>query len=216
MPPRDGVVRVLVVDEHEVVRRGVSRVLERDEGIAVVGEAASVGEAVAQGRTSTPDVAVIGMRLPDGTGADACVGLRAHVPGVRCLVLSAFGDRATVAEALRAGVSGYLLKDVRAPGLVVAVRRVAAGDTVFDRAVAATAVPSPRPPQEQDDPLDQLTGRERAVLRLIGEGLTNRQIAARLGLAEKTVKNYVNHLLPKLGVERRTQAAILVTRWSDR
>jgi two-component system, NarL family, response regulator DevR len=213
--PNPDVVRVLVVDEHEVVRRGVSTVLERDEGVTVVGEAASVREAVVRGVLARPDVVVVGMRLPDGTGADACAGLREHVPGMRCLVLSAHGDPETVTSALRAGVSGYLLKDVRAPGLVSAVRRIAAGDTVFCREVSA-AIPCPRAAQDRQDLLDLLTGRERAVLLLIGEGLTNRQIGARLGLAEKTVKNYINHLLPKLGVERRTQAAILVTRWGDR
>jgi two-component system, NarL family, response regulator DevR len=211
--PNQHVVRVLVVDEHEIVRRGVIRVLAPDEGVTVVGEAASVGEAVARGVSARPDVAVVGMRLPDGTGADACARLLAGVPGLRCLVLSAHGDPETVAAAVRAGVSGYLLKDVPAPRLVSAIRRVAAGGTAFGREVTA-AMSSRR--KREDDPLEPLTTRERAVLRLIGEGLTNRQIAARLGLAEKTVKNYVNQLLPKLGVERRTQAAILVTRWDAR
>jgi two-component system, NarL family, response regulator DevR len=204
---------VLVVDEHEVVRRGVIRVLAPDPDVTVVGEAASVGEAVARGVIARPDVAVVGMRLPDGTGADACARLRAEVPGVRCLVLSAHGDPETVAAALRAGVSGYLLKDVPAPRLVSAIRRVATGGTVFGRDVTAAMS---RRRKREDDPLQLLTTRERAVLGLIGEGLTNRQIAARLGLAEKTVKNYVNQLLAKLGVERRTQAAILVTHWDAR
>jgi two-component system response regulator DevR len=210
--PNQKVVRVLVVDEHEVVRRGVIGVLQRDEGVVVVGEAASVREAVVRGVAARPDVAVVGMRLPDGTGADVCARLRADVPGLRCLVLSAHRDPETVTAALGAGVSGYLLKDVRAPGLVAAVRRVAAGDTVFGREVASVS-PCPPPAEDRWNPLEHLTRRERAVLELIGEGLTNRQIGARLGLAEKTVKNYINHLLPKLGVERRTQAAILVTEW---
>jgi two-component system, NarL family, response regulator DevR len=213
--PSSDVVRVLVVDEHEVVRRGVIGVLERDDRLTVVGEAASVDEAVVRGVTARPDVAVVGMRLPDGTGADVCARLRAEVPGLRCLVLSAHRDPETVTAALGAGVSGYLGKEVPAPGLVSAVRRVAAGATVFGREIAA-AIPEPRAPRHRQDPLEQLTRRELTVLQLIGEGLTNRQIGIRLGLAEKTVKNYVNHLLPKLGVERRTQAAILVTRWSDR
>jgi len=213
--PSQDVVRVLVVDEHEVVRRGVIGVLERDGGVTVVGEAASVGEAVARGVNARPDVAVVGMRLPDGTGADLCARLRTEVPGVRCLVFSAHRDPDTVTAALTAGVSGYLVKDVRAPGLVSAVRRVAAGATVFGKDITAV-IPRPRAAADRQDPLELLTRRERAVLDLIGEGLTNRQIAARLGLAEKTVKNYVNHLLPKLGVERRTQAAILVTQRADR
>jgi len=213
--PSQGAVRVLVVDECEVVRRGVMRVLERDDGIAVVGEAASVDETLARGVTARPDVAVVDMRLPDGTGADACARLREHVPRLRCLVLSAQGDPDTVAAALRAGVSGYLLKDVRAPGLVAAVWRVAAGDVVFGSEVVA-AMSRPREAEDRPDPLRALTGRERTVVHLIGEGLTNRQISARMGLAEKTVKNYISHLLPKLGLERRTQAAILVTEWRDR
>jgi len=211
--PNRRVVRVLVVDEHEVVRRGVIKVLGRDEGVTVVGQAASVDEAVVRGVAARPDVAVVGMRLPDGTGADVCARLRASGPGLRCLVLSAHRDPETVTAALGAGVSGYLVKDVRAPGLVSAVRRVAAGDTVFGKEVTA-AISCPCEPE--DDPLRPLTPRERGVLQLIGEGLTNRQIGARMGLAEKTVKNYINQLLPKLGVERRTQAAILVTRWGDR
>jgi two-component system, NarL family, response regulator DevR len=210
-----GVVRVLVLDEHEVVRRGVIQILDADDGIAVVGEAASVSEAVARGAIARPDVAVVGMRLPDGSGADAVARLRAHVPGLRCLVLSTHGDRETVEEALRAGISGYLLKDVRAPGLVSAVRRIAAGGTVFAPAVTA-AISGAAEGREQRDPLTELTQRERMVLHLIGEGLSNRQISEHLGLAEKTVKNYVTQLLPKLGVERRTQAAILQTRWRRR
>jgi DNA-binding NarL/FixJ family response regulator len=212
--PEVGVLRVLVLDEHEVVRRGVIQVLERDEGIVVVGEAASVGEAVARGVAARPDVAVVGMRLPDGSGAAACARLRERVPDLRCLVLSMFGDPETVSSAVEAGVSGYLLKDVRAPGLVSAVRRVAAGDTVFAQEV--TAAISRAEQEKPHDPLTLLTPRERVVLELIGEGLSNRQIGTRLGLTEKTVKNHVSNLLPKLGVERRTQAAVLAARWSDR
>ena len=213
MQPSQGVVRVLVVDEYEVVRRGVMRVLQGGEGITVVDQAASVDEAMARGVIARPDVAVVGMRLPDGTGAEACARLRERVPGLRCLVLSAHGDRETVTAALRAGVSGYLLKDVQPPGLVSAVRRVAAGDVVFGSEVAAVIA---REPEDPPDPLGALTWRERTVVHLIGEGLTNRQISARMGLAEKTVKNYISQLLPKLGLERRTQAAILVTEWRDR
>jgi two-component system response regulator DevR len=204
------VVRVLVLDEQEVVRRGVIGLLGADAGIAVVAEAGSVGEAVARGRVVRPDVAVVGMRLPDGSGAEACSRLRAVVPGVRCLVLSQYVDAATVAAALRAEVSGYLVKDVRGPALVAAVHRVAAGGTAF--AAEVTAKLGREDGAGRTDPLAGLTERERAVLLLIGEGLTNRQIGDRLGLAEKTVKNYVSHLLPKLGVERRTQAAVLATR----
>lgn len=214
MPAETAVVRVLVLDEQEVVRRGVIQVLAGDPGIAVVAEAASVDQALVRGRAVRPDVAVLGMRLPDGTGAEVCTRLRADVPGVRCLVLSQYADPETVAAAVRAGVSGYLVKHVRGPALRTAVRRVAAGGTVFSPEVSAVldaADGAGRP-----DPLASLTERERAVLQLIGDGLTNRQIGDRLGLAEKTVKNYVSNLLPKLGLQRRTQVAVLVTKLRDR
>ncbi len=214
MPAEMAVVRVLVLDEQEVVRRGVIQVLAGDPGIAVVAEAASVDQALVRGRSVRPDVAMLGMRLPDGTGAEACTRLRADVPGVRCLVLSQYADPGTVAAAVRAGVSGYLVKHVRGPELRAAVREVAAGGTVF--APEVTAVLDAADGAGRPDPLAGLTERERAVLQLIGDGLTNRQIGDRLGLAEKTVKNYVSNLLPKLGLQRRTQVAVLVTRLRSR
>ena len=183
-------------------------------GITVVGEAASVTQALARGPAVRPDVAVVGMRLPDGSGAEVCARLPARLPGLRCLVLSRDHDPDTVTAAVRAGASGYLLKHVRAAALVAAVRTVAAGGTVFDGAVT-TAI-SRRRTSTEPDPLEPLTPQERTVLRLIGEGLANRQIADRMRLAEKTVKNYVSHLLAKLGLQRRTQAAILATRLRDR
>ncbi|MGY1831160.1 response regulator [Geodermatophilus sp. SYSU D01180] len=213
MPAETAVVRVLVLDEQEVVRRGVIQVLEGDDGFAVVAEAASVDQAVTRGRATRPDVAVLGMRLPDGTGAEACTRLRADVPGVRCLVFSQYADPDTVAAAVQAGVSGYLVKDVRGLALAAAVRRVAAGGTVF--APEVTALLDPGAGAGRPDPLAGLTERERAVLQLIGDGLTNRQIGDRLGLAEKTVKNHVSNLLLKLGRQRRTQLAVLVTRLRD-
>ena len=204
--------RVLVVDEQEVVRRGVAGVLAGDSGITVVGEAGSVAQALARGPAVRPDVAVVGMRLPDGSGAEVCARLPARVPGLRCLVLTMCSDGDTVAAAVRAGVSGYLLKRVRAPELVAAVRAVASGGTVFDEATPA----SRRRTGEKHHPLEPLTPQERTVLRLIGEGLTNRQIGDRMRLTEKTVKNYTTNLLAKLGLERRTQAAILATQLGDR
>ncbi|MGY1780661.1 LuxR C-terminal-related transcriptional regulator [Geodermatophilus sp. SYSU D01036] len=206
-------VRVLVLDEQEVVRRGVSQVLGDDPALTVVAEATSVAEAVARGLAVRPDVAVVGMRLPDGSGAEAWARLRAGVPGLRCLVLSAYCDPATVQAAVRLGVAGYLVKHVRGPALVAAVHRVAAGGTVFHPEVtAAVSDPTDRRPH----PLDRLTPRERELLRLLGEGLTNRQIGERLGLTEKTVKNYASNLLGKLGLQRRTQAAVLATELRDR
>jgi two-component system response regulator DevR len=209
-------VRVFLVDDHEIVRRGVAEVLEEDPGIFVAGEAGSVAEALARVPAVRPDVVVVDMRLPDGNGAEVCRLLRARVPGLRTLVLTSYADEDAVAAAVRAGASGYLLKQVRGPALVSAVRTIAAGGSLFDAEAVASRVPPPRRPATGDSRLAQLTDQERTVLRLIGEGLTNRQIGARMGLAEKTVKNYTSHLLAKLGLERRTQAAILATELRDR
>jgi two-component system, NarL family, response regulator DevR len=209
-------VRVFLVDDHEVVRRGVAEVLEEDPDIAVVGEAGSVAEALARVPAVRPDVTVVDMRLPDGDGAEVCRRLRAAVPDLKCLVLTSFPDEDAVAAAVAAGASGYLLKQVRGSALVQAVRTVAGGGTLFGQ----DGVPAPRPGRprspERDKRLALLTDQERTVLMLIGEGLTNRQIGERMGLAEKTVKNYTSHLLAKLGLERRTQAAILATELRDR
>jgi two-component system response regulator DevR len=209
--------RVFLVDDHEIVRRGVAEVLEEDPGITVAGEAGSVAEALARVPAVRPDVVVVDMRLPDGNGAEVCRRLRDRVPAVRCLVLTSYADPEAVAAAVRSGASGYLLKQVRGPALVSAVRTVAAGGTLFDPDVTFGRRPQPaRRPPDGDGRLAQLTDQERTVLRLIGEGLTNRQIGERMGLAEKTVKNYTSHLLAKLGLERRTQAAILATELRDR
>ena len=210
----DRPVRVFLVDDHEVVRRGVGEVLEDDPGISVVGEAGTVAEALARVPAVRPDVVVVDMRLPDGTGDVLCRELRARVPELACLVLTSYADQDARDAALRAGAAGFLLKQVRGPALVTAVRTVAGGGTVApdpdrvapSRSAAARAAP---------DRLAGLTDQERIVLRLIGEGLTNRQIGERMGLAEKTVKNYTSHVLAKLGLERRTQAAILATELRD-
>ena len=210
------VVRVFLVDDHEVVRRGVAEVLEEDPGILVTGEAGSVAEALARVPAVRPDVVVVDMRLPDGDGVELCRQLRARVPGARALVLTSFADEEARAAAVRAGAGGYLLKQVRGPALVSAVRTVAAGGSLFED-LGAAAAPRPRRGEaDVDGRLELLTDQERTVLDLIGEGLTNRQIGARMGLAEKTVKNYTSHLLAKLGFERRTQAAILATRLRER
>ncbi|MGY1835558.1 response regulator [Blastococcus sp. SYSU DS0510] len=201
-------VRVFLVDDHEVVRRGVADVLEDDPAISVVGEAGSCAEALARAPAVRPDVAVLDMRLPDGDGATLCRDLTARLPRVRCLVLTSYADRAARDEAVRAGAAGFLLKQVRGSALVQAVRTVAAGG-------ALTEPGAPPRPRSGSDRLAVLTDQERTVLALIGEGLTNRQIGERMGLAEKTVKNYTSHLLAKLGLERRTQAAILATELRD-
>jgi two-component system, NarL family, response regulator DevR len=208
-------VRVFLVDDHEVVRRGVAEVLEEDPGITVAGEAGSVAEALARVPAVRPDVVVIDMRLPDGDGAGLCRGLLDRDPALRCLVLTSYAEQEALDAAVRAGAAGFLLKQVRGPALVSAVRTIAAGGTLFDD--VAPAVSRARGTGSAgSDRLSLLTEQERTVLRLIGEGLTNRQIGERMGLAEKTVKNYTSHLLAKLGLERRTQAAILATELRDR
>ncbi|MBN1094225.1 response regulator transcription factor [Blastococcus sp. TML/M2B] len=208
--------RVFLVDDHEVVRRGVAEVLEDDPHLVVAGEAGSVAEALARVPAVRPDVVVLDMRLPDGSGADLCRSLRQRVPGLPCLVLTSFSEHEAREAAVRAGATGFLLKQVRGPALVSAVHTVAAGGTLLEEIPSSRPLPRPRPPTVAGaDRLPLLTDQERIVLRLIGEGLTNRQIGDRMGLAEKTVKNYTSHLLAKLGLERRTQAAILATELRD-
>lgn len=207
-------IRVFLVDDHEVVRRGVAEVLEDDPRITVAGEAGSVAEALVRIPAVRPDVAVLDMRLPDGDGAQLCRLLRERLPELRVLVLTSYSERDALQAAVGAGASGFLLKQVRGPALVSAVRTVAGGGTLFDH-----VAPTPErtePPVAGSDRLALLTDQERTVLALIGEGLTNRQIGVRMRLAEKTVKNYTSHVLAKLGLERRTQAAILATQLRDR
>ena len=214
MDPVNRFIRVFLVDDHEVVRRGVAEVLEDDPDLTVAGEAGSVAEALARVPAVRPDVVLIDMRLPDGNGAWLCRELRERVPGLRCIVLTSYSEQDALEAAIRSGASGFLLKQVRGPALVSAVRTVADGGTSFDD--VGPAMSRARPAAAGTERLDLLTDQERTVLRLIGEGLTNRQIGQRMGLAEKTVKNYTSHLLAKLGLERRTQAAILATELRDR
>jgi two-component system response regulator DevR len=200
--------RVFLVDEQEVVRRGVAKVLEGDTALEVVGEAGSVSEALRRAPAVRPDVAVVAMRFPDGSGAHLCERLLALFPGLRLLVLSDSMANGLVQAAMRAGASGYLGKHVSGAVLLAAVRSVASGNTVVDGEAAAL---SGQRADAHGDRLALLACRERAVLRLIGEGLPNREIAERLGLSPKTVKNYVSNLLAKLGLDNRTHAAILAT-----
>jgi two-component system response regulator DevR len=200
------------VDEQEVVRRGVAKVLEGDTELTVVGEAGSVREALRRASAIRPDVAVVAMPLSDGSGAHLCERLQALVPGMRCLMLGESTTDETVHAAMRAGASGYLDKHVTGPVLLAAVRSVASGETVFDREAAALSGPRA---DGYGDRLALLTYRERAVLRLIGEGLPNREIGERLGLRTGTVKNYVSGLLAKVGLENRTHAAVLATQLRD-
>ncbi|RIJ52481.1 DNA-binding response regulator [Clavibacter lycopersici] len=199
--------RVFLLDDHELVRRGIADVIEREADLEVVGEAGTVRDAVARVEATRPDVVVLDVRLPDGSGVDACRRIRSLHPDLPCLMLTAFDDDSALEAAVLAGAQGWLLKDIRGAGLVDAIRRVAAGGQLMDREVVRRArarILVPAVPA--DEP--RLTLREGQILALITEGLTNRQIGERLGLAEKTVKNYVSGLLEKIGVERRTQAAV--------
>jgi DNA-binding NarL/FixJ family response regulator len=207
-------VRVFLVDDHEVVRRGVHDLLDAEPDIEVVGEAGTADHAVARGPALRPDVAVLDVRLPDGDGISVCRELRSAMPGLACLMLTSFDDDDALLDAIMAGASGYVLKQIKGSDLVTAVRTVASGQSMLDPATTARLMNSLRDdsgkdPQEQA--LAALSPREREILALIGEGLTNRQIGERLYLSEKTVKNNVSRLLSKLGVERRIQAAVIAT-----
>ncbi|MFL6120644.1 response regulator [Actinophytocola sp.] len=208
-------VRVALVDDHEIVRRGLRDLLDGEPGIEVVAEAGGVEEALARVQATSPDVVVVDVRLPDGDGVALCRSLRQLEPAPRCLVLTAFDDERALVEAIMAGASGYLLKQVRGQDLVDAVREVAAGRSLLDPVTTAHVLERMRASAKTDE-LAGLTERERDVLELVGEGLTNRQIAERLFLAEKTVKNYVTSVLAKLGMERRTQAVAWIARRPNR
>ncbi|WP_299954435.1 response regulator transcription factor [uncultured Modestobacter sp.] len=204
-------IRVFLLDDHEIVRRGVADVLETDPGIVVVGEAKNAAEALARVPALRPDVAVLDVRLPDGDGVSVCRELRSSMPDLKVVMLTSYSDDEALFEAIMAGASGYLLKQILGQDLVAGVRTVAAGGSLLDPTAAAAVMQRMRRSAEPTGPLAKLSEQERTVLELIGEGLTNRQIGERMFLAEKTIKNYVSHLLAKLGLERRTQAAILAT-----
>ncbi|MFB9309800.1 DNA-binding NarL/FixJ family response regulator [Agromyces hippuratus] len=200
--------RVFLVDDHEIVRRGVAELLEREHDLEVVGEAPDARHALARIAALSPDVALLDVRLPDDDGIDLCREIRSRYPAVRCLMLTAYDDDDAAMAAVLAGASGYVLKTIAGGRLVEDVRAVAAGRSLLSPALISKLRPPATPAEGRDDPrFGSLNLRERQVLALIAEGLTNRQIGDRLSLAEKTVKNYVSGLLRKLGLERRTQAA---------
>jgi two-component system response regulator DevR len=201
-------IRVFLLDDHEIVRRGIADVLEEQPGIVVVGEAATAGEALRRIPAARPHVAVLDARLPDGSGIDVCRDIRSSAPEVRCLILTSYDDNDALFAAVMAGAAGYLLKEVRGTSLIDAVRQVAAGKSLLDPAVTGRLLTRLREGAPQDARLASLTDREREILGLITDGMTNKQIGERLFLAEKTVKNYVSGLLAKLGMQRRTQAAV--------
>ncbi|MFC4913880.1 response regulator transcription factor [Actinomadura gamaensis] len=200
-------IRVFLMDDHEVVRRGVAALLSAEDDIEIVGEAGSADHALARIPAARPDVAVLDVRLPDGDGVTVCREIRSRMPEVQCLMLTSFDDEEALLQAVMAGAAGYVLKQIHGSDLVGAVRTVASGQSLLDPRSTGRLLARLRARQERKDPLQELTGQERQIFELIGEGLTNRQIGERLFLAEKTVKNYVSHLFAKLGMTRRTQAA---------
>ena len=207
--------RVFLLDDHEVVRRGIRDLLESEDDLEVVGEAGTAEEAYGRIPATTPDVAVLDMRLPDGDGIDVCREIRSRHPEIACIMLTSFADDDAVYAAILAGAAGYLLKQVRGNDLVEAIRKVAAGASLLDPAVTTRVLERLRH-KDDDDPLAALTDQERTILELIAEGLTNRQIGERMFLAEKTVKNYVSNMFSKLGMSRRTEAAAYAARLSER
>ncbi|WP_141576802.1 response regulator transcription factor [Actinomadura sp. WMMA1423] len=208
-PEHAGTIRVFLMDDHEVVRRGVAALLSAEDDIEVIGEAGTAAEALARIPAVRPDVAVLDVRLPDGDGVSVCRELRSQLPELACLMLTSFDDDDALFEAVMAGASGYVLKQIHGSDLVGAVRTVATGQSLLDPRSTARMLERLRTRQEKSDPLKGLTEQERHILELIGEGLTNRQIGERLFLAEKTVKNYISNIFAKLGMSRRTQAAAL-------
>ncbi|NYE35479.1 DNA-binding NarL/FixJ family response regulator [Nocardioides cavernae] len=205
-------IRVYLLDDHDVVREGLRFLLEQQEDIVVVGESATATEAVARIPALRPDVAVLDARLPDGSGIEVCRAVRAVDATINALILTSYDDDEALFAAIMAGASGYVLKEIRSSDLVSAVRHVAAGKSLIDPAMTATVLDRIRNGPAAPDELASLTDQERILLGHIAEGLTNRQIAEQMFLAEKTVKNYVSSILAKLGLERRTQAAVLASK----
>ena len=199
------------MDDHEVVRQGVRALLESSGDIVVVGEAANASDAIARIPALRPDVAILDVRVPDGNGIEVCREVRSRV-GTHCLMLTSYSDDEALFEAIMAGAAGYVLKQVRGTELLTAVRRVAAGESLLDPAITERVLNRLRSHSDEDPRLARLTPQERRILHLIADGMTNRQIAREMHLAEKTIKNYVSNLLTKLGMERRTEAAVFATR----
>jgi two-component system response regulator DevR len=208
------VTRVFLLDDHEVVRRGIAAALDREPDLEVVGESGSTADAMAEVRACRPDVAVLDVRLGDGNGIDVCRRLTSEMPEVKTLILTSFDNDRAMVDAGLAGASGFVLKQIRSTELVDAIRKVADGRRLLDDAEVRLALRRLR--NSEEGRLDDLTPQERRIFELIGEGYTNRQIAQEMYLAEKTVKNYVSNLLAKLGMARRTEAAALAARLTER
>jgi two-component system, NarL family, response regulator DevR len=206
---------VFLLDDHEIVRRGLRDLFEAN-GLDVVGEASTADEARQRIPATRPDVAVLDVRLPDGDGVEVCRDLRSANPELRCLMLTSFSDDEALFDAIVAGASGYALKEIGSNDLVDAVRRIAAGESLIDPTLKAKVIERLQQPDPVDEKVAVLTDQERRLLGLLAEGLTNRQIASEMFLAEKTVKNYVSNLLSKMGMERRTEAAVYAARLDER
>ena len=202
-------IRVFLVDDHELVRRGIAALLTAEPDIEVVGEAATAAQARGRILATRPDVAILDVRLPDGSGIDVCRDVRSQNPGVKCLILTGYDDDEAIYAAVLAGAAGYVIKDVQGSGLIDSLRKVADGTKLIHPSMSGRVVQRITDTHQADPRLESLSTREREILPLIAEGLTNREIGERLGLAEKTVKNYISGLLSKLGLQRRTQAAVL-------
>ncbi|MFZ2511480.1 MAG: response regulator transcription factor [Gordonia sp. (in: high G+C Gram-positive bacteria)] len=210
-------IRVFLVDDHELVRRGLRDLLGTAADLQIVGEAATVKEAITGIGATRPDVAVLDVRLPDGNGVELCREVRSRDGDLRCLMLTSYADDDALVAAVLAGASGFVLKQILGANLIAAVRTIGHGGSLLDdRSTAALLARLRDDKKEKTDPLAELTGQEREVFRLIGEGLTNRQIAERMFLAEKTIKNYVSHILAKLDMQRRTQVAVMATKLRER
>ena len=206
------VIRVFLLDDHEIVRRGLADLIALEPDMEVVGEASNTADAKHRIPAARPDVAVLDVRLPDGTGVEVCRGMRDVVPEMKSLMLTSYSDDEALFDAIMAGASGYVLKEIRGNDLVEAIRQVAAGKSLLDPVATQRVLQRLRDGNPEDERLAGLSEQEKRILVLIGEGLTNRQIGEQMHLAEKTVKNYVSSLLAKLGMERRTQAAALAAR----
>ena len=208
-------ISVFLVDDHEIVRCGVADLIDDEEDLVVVGQAGTVAEAMVRIPAANPDIAVLDIRLPDGNGVELCRELRALCPDLNCLMLTSFTDEQAMLDAIMAGAGGYVIKDIRGMELLSAIRTVGSGRSLLDNRAASALMDRLRAAGEAS-PIAALTEQEQTLLELIGEGLTNRQISTRMFLSEKTIKNYESRLLAKLGVERRTQAAVLATKLAER
>ena len=208
--------RIFLLDDHEIVRRGLRELLEAEEDFEVVGEASTAAEAMARIPAVRPDVAVLDVRLPDGNGVEVCRDLRSAHPEVHCLMLTSYADDEALFDAIMAGAAGYVLKQVRGAELVDGIRRVAAGQSLLDPSLTSRVLERLRHAPEEDERLRGITDQERRILNLLADGKTNRQIAEEMFLAEKTVKNYVSNLLTKMGMSRRTEAAVYAARLAER